>query len=413
MVDYYIYYMISRIHLFSQVVLVLLSFQCFAQGSWIQIADYGGGPCSFTAGGVVNGKAYVVCNNDLWEYDAVSDTWNAKADFPGSARVGPSSFVIDDILYFGTGNILFGPVLKDWWKYDPSSDTWVQLNDFAGVERYAAVGFTIESKGYITTGYSSGSMNDLWEYDPASDTWTQKTSLPDAEKYLAAGFSLLGKGYLITGYENPLGDVKDVWEYDPISDSWLQKGDFAGVARRQACAFSSSTHGYLATGGINGPDLTDAWEYDPVTDTWGALPDLPADGRRSASGFVIEDSIYVGIGFSNLINYQDFWKLNVGGGKATNSNTVMQEQTPAGYAVTINNNPADGMVYLEILSPNTGQITVAIYDVLGKLLVEKNADVFAGSNEMKIDLRYYLNGMYLIAVKSAGNNIGVEKLMLR
>lgn len=130
---------------------------------------------------------------------------------------------------------------------------------------------------------------------------------------------------------------------------------------------------------------------------------MPADGRRSASGFVIDDYIYLGIGFSNSIDFQDFWKLEVSEGKATNSNTVMQDRTSANYQVTINKDPADGLVYLEIVSPNTGQITVSIYDVLGKLLLEKNGEVIPGFNEMKIDLPGYLNGMGLIAVRSERN----------
>lgn len=493
--------MISRVNLFTQVVFVFLSFtfNSFGQFSWTQVADYGGGPSSFTAGGVINGKAYVPSNNQLWEYNPVTNVWNAKANFPGSARVGASSFVINNILYFGTGDVLFGALLKDWWKYDPSNNTWTQLNNFAGLERYAAIGFSIGSKGYIATGFASGFnyLNDIWEYNPASDSWVQKTNLPDAGKYLVGGFSVSGKGYVVTGYEGTSGDVKDVWEFNPVSNSWLQKANFAGVARRQAAGFSSSTNGFLATGGTNTSELTDAWQYNPLTDTWIALPNLPAGGRRSALGFAIDNSVYLGIGFfPSAITYQDFWKLDIGiqlpvelisftgtataegnmlkwstasefnndyfgversvdgelfntianvdgkgncistsdyyfldtsfpaganyyrlrqtdfDGTYTYSNTVMLEQTSATYVVSINQNPADETVQLEILSPDNRQITVSMYDVLGTLLLEKNVEVTSGLNQMKIDLPNDVSGMCLIALNSGSNNIHVQKMML-
>src|SRR4030095_3716861 len=145
-------------HLYSSVAFVFLSLACFSQPAWVEVADYGGGPCSFTTANVIKGKAYVPCNNQLWEYDPVADTWTQKSNFPGSARVGPVSFVIDNIFYFGTGNILFGALLNDWWKYDPSNNTWLQLNNFGGAARYAAVGFSVSSKGYITTGFASGGI---------------------------------------------------------------------------------------------------------------------------------------------------------------------------------------------------------------------------------------------------------------
>src|SRR6185295_2963509 len=112
--------MISRGNLFFQVVLILLSSQSFGQGSWVQVANCGV-PCQSPKGGVINGKAYVTSNNDTWEYDPVADTWTQKANFPGAARFGPCSFVVNSILYSGTGNVSPGTLLKDWWKYDPSN----------------------------------------------------------------------------------------------------------------------------------------------------------------------------------------------------------------------------------------------------------------------------------------------------
>jgi len=40
---------------------------------------------------------------EFWEYDPILDQWNAKPAHPGTSRWAPTSFVIDDYVYFMTG----------------------------------------------------------------------------------------------------------------------------------------------------------------------------------------------------------------------------------------------------------------------------------------------------------------------
>ena len=59
------------------------------------------------------GKGYVLSGDgddhtvmpfgSFWEYDPVEDKWNAMPSHPGSSRWAPSSFVIDDYIYFFNG----------------------------------------------------------------------------------------------------------------------------------------------------------------------------------------------------------------------------------------------------------------------------------------------------------------------
>lgn len=291
---------------------LFISFRLTAQ-SWTPVADYGGGPYSFTTAAVANGRAYVPRDNQWWEYDPQADSWTQKSNFPGVARIAPVSFSIENIIYMGTGDVLFGSLLNDWWKYDPTTDSWQQLNDFPGTERYAAVGFAVGSHGYVATGFATGGIYkaDLWEYDPGTDTWIQKAAIPDAGKYLAAGFAVSGKGYVLTGYESIAGDVKDVWEFSPASNSWVAKGNFPGLARRQAAGFASSSKGYIITGGNDLSSFSDAWEYTPVSDSWMSLASLPpGEARLAAAGFALNEEPYVGIGFvPSSVTFDDFWKL--------------------------------------------------------------------------------------------------------
>jgi len=189
-------------------------------------------------------------------------SWTQVSDFPGGARAGAISFVIDGIAYIGTGSDS-DKHLKDFWKYDASTDTWTQLNNFSGVSRSGAVAFAVDGKGYIATGDNGAKLSDVWEYDASNDTWTQKA---DFEGDLIAGassFILDGKAYiangdlveenlkdagLVAGNEGFLGvsvesvntenRAEQLWEYNPTNDTWTNtfnkfgEGRSAGIAMR-------------------------------------------------------------------------------------------------------------------------------------------------------------------------------------
>jgi N-acetylneuraminic acid mutarotase len=73
---------------------------------------------------------------DIWEYNINTKTATAKADFPGTGRVGPISEVVDGKAYIGLG---FNPEkgvydatsrLDDFWMYDATNNTWTQKASF-------------------------------------------------------------------------------------------------------------------------------------------------------------------------------------------------------------------------------------------------------------------------------------------
>src|SRR6516165_7737899 len=107
--------------------------------------------------------------------------WTQKADFPivrdnatafnVSTKIGVSSFA-------GLGS---NPATyNDWWEYNAVTNTWTQKADFPGTPRRGALGFVIGGFGYVCvceTG-SAAHLADLWQYDPILDTWVQKSDFP-------------------------------------------------------------------------------------------------------------------------------------------------------------------------------------------------------------------------------------------
>lgn len=308
--------------LIQLVVACLLVQIVFAQGTWTQKADFGGGARTAAVSFSIGNKGYLGTGlnnshhsmNDFWEYNPAANTWTQKADFGGGERANAVGFNIGDKGYLGTG----GFDAKDFWEYDPSANTWTRKADFGGSGRIEAAGFSIGSKGYLGTGYVNDSNigeRDFWEYDPASDTWTEKADVGGNWRFEAVGFSIGNKGYLGTGISNG-GEAKDFWEYDPPSNTWIQKADFGGVARSNAVGFNIGSKGYIGCGLRNYNPTTyykDFWEYDPATNTWIQKADFAGTARTDAVGFSIGGKGYIGTGSEHISTdyYKDFWEYTL------------------------------------------------------------------------------------------------------
>ena len=58
---------------------------------------------------------------------------------------------------------------NDTWEYDPLTDLWQAKTSFEGAGRTDAVAFSVsnDSKAFVTTGLSgSNPLDDIWEFKP-------------------------------------------------------------------------------------------------------------------------------------------------------------------------------------------------------------------------------------------------------
>jgi len=123
----------------------------------------------------VNGKGYVLAGNqannvyfnDLWMYDPNFNTWHAKAPIPGSHRLSPVAFVLNNKVFAGLGALPQVPHY-DFYQYNDSTDVWTPTIPFPGIGRFNSALFVIGTSGYMAFGQndSLGSVfnNELWEF---------------------------------------------------------------------------------------------------------------------------------------------------------------------------------------------------------------------------------------------------------
>ncbi|AGC75562.1 putative exported protein [Nonlabens dokdonensis DSW-6] len=109
-------------------------------------------------------KGYIACGygfdsstsssqstNEVWEYDAILDTWTQKANYPGSGRSDCAGFSIGNYGYVGMGRFMY---TTEFWRFDPLNDSWTQVDQFIGSGRIAGVSFSTTDKGFVGLGYT-------------------------------------------------------------------------------------------------------------------------------------------------------------------------------------------------------------------------------------------------------------------
>lgn len=283
---------------------------------------------------VIDNKAYVTLGRnalygsalkDCWEYNAHTDTWSKKADFPGTARVNAIAETVNGMGYAGLGYdpekgvYTEGSILTDFWMYNPQRDTWTRKPDFPPRTdgRPPAVNscfsFVYENCIYVGANFNAYQFStDFWKYDTTNDKWIKLKDMP--QRATAAVACTNGKlFYSGTGYETV--NKNSWWEYFPEQDKWRERKSMPDNGRLNAVAFSINDRFFVATGlhiagSLTGGHLkSDIMEYDATNNRWYQRGNVPDGGRENAIAFVIDDTAYIGLGESTTTILNDLWSF--------------------------------------------------------------------------------------------------------
>lgn len=250
---------------------------------WTAIAEFPGTARNSAVAFEAGGKLYVGAGydaevvgtycKDFYEYDPATNQWTQIADLiTENGRIGAVAFTVNNNGYVGMGYDGTGE-LNDMYRYNASSDTWTEVSSFTGRKLRDAVAFTINDVAYVCTGVNNGSYrDDFYSYNAENDAWTRLNSISDATdesfdddydivRNNAVAFTTGGMGYIATGGRSAAGST--VWEYNPTTDEWTEKTGFEGSPRYNAVAFTVNGQGYVTTGQNSSYYFDDLWRFDP------------------------------------------------------------------------------------------------------------------------------------------------------
>ncbi|MCZ7586932.1 MAG: hypothetical protein M5R36_28280 [Deltaproteobacteria bacterium] len=225
--------------------------------------------------------------------------WDERESLP-EARYG--GVLVSDgvyLYYFGGSTGAWGSSVDDVWRYDPVADTWDARESmpqrvsfpgagYRGGKIYVAMGFELVVDAAAIAG--GVYYDDVQIYDVAGNTWTTGTSAP-SENYAAATVVVNNKIHLLGGYDPAAYyNREDYYIYDTALDTWAI-GDDLDTERALGAAWSDGTNIYLAGGNDHDIEqLAQTSVWSPATDgSWSdaAMADLPTPlaGMASAAAY--------------------------------------------------------------------------------------------------------------------------------
>ncbi|MGQ1948093.1 Kelch repeat-containing protein [Geofilum sp. OHC36d9] len=253
-----------------------------SRGSWTQKASMPdsavarNSAVAFSAGGngyVGSGFDGINYLNDFWEYLPETNSWRPIDDFPGSARYGAVAFNSNGYGYVGCG--YDGNYLKDFYIYDPTSDSWDSgiSTSFPGTKRLGASSFEIDGNVYLIGGLNNQKyVYDFWMLDKTTGDWKQKRDIVNTSddsydddysitRSYGVAFTINSLGYYTTGESGSL--KSDAWEYNPTTDEWEEKTAFEGASRSGSVAMSFGDRAFVGLGRSSSYFFDDMYEFKP------------------------------------------------------------------------------------------------------------------------------------------------------
>jgi len=242
-------------------------------GAWTCLAELPAN-CFSSIAFAVLGKGYVALGSELgtssgkfdkkvYQYNADSNTWATKNDFPGTGRIDAVSFVAGNKVYAGTG--FSGQNEKDFYQYDPVGDTWKRVADFGGGPLHAAVGISGGKNGFVVAGNNGADQRFCYEYIVAEDRWERKPDLPGKGRYFLSGcfidsvLFIAGNG----GTDGGQARYRDFFMYNRLTNTWSGAADYPAFKSGSTRAISANVDGKIFMGtGFGAFNMNDWYLYE-------------------------------------------------------------------------------------------------------------------------------------------------------
>lgn len=264
-------------------------------------------------GYMVSGNTAGGLTSDFFTYNAETDVWSKKTNFPGAPRGFAIGDVIDGKAYFGFGSN-GSSALNDFWEYDPATDMWTELASCDCAARTHPAMVALDGFVYLGLGGGGGNKKDWWAYDIENDVWDRKADFPAAERHHPYQFT--DGEYIYVGNGHGNGFISNEWyQYDTAQDTWLQVATMPSEGRVAGTQLSHKGFGYVLSGdGDNHQymETGELWKYDSEINSWIEMPPHPGRSRWAPASFIINDEIYIINGWNGVDGFlDDVYKLDL------------------------------------------------------------------------------------------------------
>lgn len=160
-------------------------------------------------------------NKQLWQYNPANNSWVQKAQLPvASGRYGISSFTLNGKGYSGFGYDPSGSgvAYNDFYEYNDVNNTWTAKASLPATGVHYCAGFVINGMIYAGTGMQANGVpvHNFYEYNSATNTWTTAPVFPGLADWLINSFEIGNIGYFVGGADNQVYGTSQVYEFSPM-----------------------------------------------------------------------------------------------------------------------------------------------------------------------------------------------------
>ena len=374
-----------------------------------------------------NDTAYVYAfkgNNryEFYRYNTVDNTRLSRESIPAIGRSSKkkaikkgSSLVMagDAKLYASKGNNTL-----DWWQYDPLARAWTQKTDVptgAKNVKEGAGSVAVNDGGvdYVYLLRGSGTW-DFFRYDPATDVWD--TSLPAAPGGVSGKPYKNGSSVTYDGGDTIYalkGSYNEFFAYSVSGKTWTTKEPLplvggSGTKKKKVKDGSGTAYAGQTVYALKGGNTNEFWTYQCDSHRWIIGAELTAGTKRVKGGgaLVAVKDVNALFAFRGN-NTAEFWKFGpiafsiCAAPKAFNGVMSAGVQTVSRYSLLVAPNPFTRVANVSYAVPKSGNLSLKLYDVTGKLVTTlANGYTVAGNHNALINAEKLARGIYLLKFDS-------------
>lgn len=399
------------------------------------------------------------------EWDPSTNTYAKRYDFKSPTGSNPfgSLTVLNNKIYGMTqrGGLNDKGVIFEW---DPITYNYIKKIDFSDATGAYPLGYLTYLNGKFYGMTSTGGdyqTGVIFEWDPVTNVYTKKIDFlysagqwPMGNTPWGSLTAFNGKLYGMTTFGGTANlDNGVLFEWDPLTNIYLKKYDFNGNNGKQPkgslTLYNNKFYGVTSSGGVNNVGVI--FEWDPVTGTYSKRLDFGGGNGNEPQGDLVESGgkfygvtksggnnsfgmLYEWDPVTNVLikkkdfafndanspdgNFLSLFRAPVSRGipgSCAVMNTITIDNSNNNVWVPITDNAGDAVAEIKANGNNLGVVNTSLYihnrpvreDALFRLYLDRNISItpqFQPSSP--VDIRIYLKGAELEALKNAFNSLG-------